>query len=150
MPIAIPSGPMSLTLSTLTHAIRPRNLARVSIEGDKLVVTMGNMERLQTSIGRYEVPLQNVLVVDTGHAQTTFGGSFNTGAGFGVGMGVKMPLLPFGGRISTKDGRMLVAFRNPDKCVTISLKDDAYDKIIIQVDDKDRVADEIRSVTSSR
>lgn len=111
---------------------------------------MGNMERLQTYVGRYEVPLQNVLVVDTGHAQTVFGRSFIAGAGFGVGMGVKMPLLPFGGRISTKDGRMLVAFRNPDKCVTISLKDDAYDKIIVQVDDKHRVADEIRSAISSR
>jgi len=124
-------------------------MARVVIEDDKLVILMGNLERFQTATGRYEVPLQNVLGVDTGRAQTAFAGSLVSGSGFGVGAGFKIPFLPFGGRISTGSGRLLVAFRNPDKCVTISLKDDAYGKIIIQVEYKERTATEIRNATAA-
>jgi hypothetical protein len=125
-------------------------LAKAAIEGDKLVITMGGLERVQTSTRRYEVPLRNVIDVDTGHAQTAFAGSFSTSTGFGFGAGAKMPILPFGGRISTGGERLLVAFRDPDRCITISLRDDAYDKIIIQVDDKERVANEIRSAKSPK
>jgi hypothetical protein len=125
------------------------NMARVVIDGNKLVVQMGILERIQTATSRYEVPMQNVLGVETGRAQTAYAGSFSTGIGLGLGVGVKMPLFPFGGRVSSGNGKMLVAFRNPGQVVTISLKHDAYDKIIVQVDDKERIADEIRKAISS-
>lgn len=105
---------------------------------------MGNLERIQTATSRYEASLRNVLGVDTGHAQTSFVGSFSTGTGIGVGAQVKMPFMPFGGRLSTESGKALVAFRDPNKCVTVSLKDETYDKIIVQVDDKEHTATEIR------
>ena len=123
-------------------------MAQVFIKDGNLIVQMGNLERFQTATARFETPLQHVVGVDTGRGQTIFAGSFVSGAGFGVGTGFKMPLLPFGGRISTRSGKMLIAFRNADKCVTISLKDEPYDKVVVQVDAKDQVAVEIRNAIS--
>jgi len=119
-------------------------VARVVIGGGKLVFLMGTFERLLTATCRYEVPLQNVVGVDTNHAQTLFTGAFTGGGGFGMGTGFKIPMLPFGGRFFTQDGRLLVSFRNPNRCITVSLKEEPYDRIIVQVEDKDHTADEIR------
>jgi hypothetical protein len=124
-------------------------LARVVIDGGKLIVLMGTFESYQTRTRRYEVPLNNVTGVDTGRAPTTFAGSFSSGLGLGFGVGFKAASFgPFGGRYNTKEGRLLVAFRDPEKCITVSLKDEQYDKIIIQVDDKEQAADQIRNVIS--
>jgi hypothetical protein len=53
-----------------------------------------------------------------------------------------------GGRFNTKEGRLLVAFRDPEKCITISLKDEQYDKVIVQVEDKDQTAELINRTIS--
>lgn len=123
-----------------THRL---GVARVLIEGGALIVRMGSLERFQTMTARFEAPLQHVIGVDTGRAKSAFVGSFISGSGFGIGAGVRIPFLPFGGRFSTENGRMLIAFRDPSKCITISLKDESYDKVVVQVDDKDQVAAKI-------
>ena len=42
-----------------------------------------------------------------------------------------------------------IAFRNPDRCKTVSLKDEPYKRVIVQVGDKESVADEIRRAIST-
>jgi hypothetical protein len=124
-------------------------LARVVIDGDKLEVLMGAFESYQTRTRRYEVPLNSVTGVDTGRAPTTFAGPYSSGAGAGFGVEFKATSFgPFGGRYNTKEGRLLVAFRDPEKCITVSLKDEQYDKIIVQVNDKDQTADQITNAVS--
>ena len=124
-------------------------MVRVAIVGDRLLILMGAFESYQSRTHRYEVPLSNVTGVDTGRAPTTFAGSFSSGAGFGFGVGFKPTSVgPLGGRFNTKDGRLLVAFRDPEKCITISLKDEQYDKVIVQVDNKSQAADQIRNAIS--
>lgn len=120
-------------------------MARVVIDHGMLQILMGTVESYQTRTRRFEVPLSSVTGVDTNRAPTTFAGSHSSGAGFGFGVEFKATsFAPFGGRYNTKEGRLLVAFRDPEKCVVISLKDEQYDKVIVQVDDKDEVADQIR------
>lgn len=125
-------------------------MARVLVDGAKLVVIMGNLERILTWKGRFEAPLGSVTGIDTGRAQTSFVGSFVSGGGFGAGAGFKTPFLPFGGRFTTRDGRTLVAFRDPAKCITISLKGTSYDRIVVQVRDKEAAAEAIRGTLNSR
>jgi hypothetical protein len=43
---------------------------------------------------------------------------------------------------------LLVSFRNPNKCITVSLKEEPYDRVIVQVEDEDRTEDEIRRATA--
>lgn len=123
----------------------------MAIDGDKLQILMGTFESYQTRTRRYEIPLSNVTGVDTGRAPRTFAGSFSSGAGFGFGVQFKPTSFgPLGGRYDTKEGRLLVAFRDPEKCITISLKDEQYDKVIIQVNDKNQAADLIRAAISKQ
>lgn len=124
-------------------------MARVFVERAKLVVIMGSLERIQTWTGRFEAPIENVTGVDTDRGQTSFVGSLVSGAGIGVGAVFKVPFLPFGGRFKTGDGKMLVAFRDPAKCITISLKGEPYDRIVVQVRDKEAAAKAITSALSS-
>ena len=124
-------------------------MARIAIDGDQLLILMGTLESYQTRTRRYAVPLGNVTGVDTGRAPTAFVGSYSSGAGFGFGVEFKATsFIPFGGRYSTKEGRLLVAFRDPEKCITVSLKDEQYEKVIVQVEDKVQTADQIRSAIS--
>lgn len=125
-------------------------MAQVSVEGAKLVVIMGRLERILTWTGRFEAPMDCVAGVDTGRAQTSFMGSFVSGVGSGVGAGFKVPFLPFGGRLTTGDGRTLVAFRDPGKCITISLKGAPYEKVVVQVRDKEAAAEAVRGALDSR
>jgi hypothetical protein len=140
---------IDFTLISARASAGAQIMARVVVDDGKLVFLMGSLERLLTATGRYEVPIQNVVGVDTNHAQTFFSGAFTSGGGFGMGTGFKIPVLPFGGRFFTQDGRLLVAFRNPNKCITVSLKEEPYDRIIVQVEDKNRTADEIRRAAAS-
>lgn len=138
----------SATLSDLMRQISP--LARVVIEDGKLRVLMGTVESYQTRTRRFEVPLRSVTGIDTDRAPTTLAGSHSSGAGFGFGVEFKATsFAPLGGRYNTKEGKLLVAFRDPEKCVAISLKDEQYDKVIVQVDDKDKVADQVRGAIQS-
>lgn len=125
-------------------------MARVLVDGDKLQILMGTVESYQTRTRRYEVPLSSIIGVNTDRAPTTFAGSFSTGGGFGFGVAYKPGSFgPIGGRFSTKEGKLLVAFRDPEKCISVSLKDQQYDRVIVQVNDKDQVAEQVRKAISS-
>ena len=106
---------------------------------------MGLSERTVTMMEKLEIPLHNILDVNTEHAQANFVGGFASGGRIGFGFGFKIPVLPYGGRLSTPSGKFLVAFRDPNKCITISLRGEDFDKIVVQVDDKEVTANVLRA-----
>jgi hypothetical protein len=119
-------------------------LATFQVEDDKAVFVMGPGERTITMMGKFEIPLKSIVEVSTESAQTQFVGAFASGGRVGFGFGFKIPVLPYGGRFSTPSGKSLVAFRDPNKCITVSLRGEDFDRVVLQVDDKEKAASILR------
>ncbi len=64
--------------------------------------------------------------------------------------GVGIPGVIKEGRYIVNGKKVFFAMRHPDKCVTVEFKNEEYDVIVIEVDDKEKVAEEIRSYIQRR
>jgi len=55
------------------------------------------------------------------------------------------PFSALGSRTETPEGRFLVAMHDAEKCVMVRLKDEAYDGLILEVADKQKVAESLQN-----
>ncbi|MDE1842872.1 MAG: hypothetical protein KGH95_04395 [Thaumarchaeota archaeon] len=63
--------------------------------------------------------------------------------------GTSLPGVIKDGMFLSSDGLLFFEMHNPDKCITVSLKNEKYKKIIFEVDDKESVAKTIRDAMSN-
>lgn len=63
--------------------------------------------------------------------------------------GTSLPGIVKDGMFLSSDGLLFFEMHNPDKCITISLKNEKYKKIIFEVDDKESAAKTIRDALSN-
>jgi hypothetical protein len=63
--------------------------------------------------------------------------------------GTRLPGIIKDGLYLSKDGLLFFEMHDPDKCITVSLKNDKYKKIIFEVQDKESTAKTIRDAMSN-
>lgn len=115
----------------------------VTIEGDKLVFELHGADELMAMKRRIEVPLEHVLSVSTERVP------WNPFRDLRVG-GTGVPGVVKDGRYVTDDGYVFFEEHDPDKCVTVSLDDERYRKVVFQVENKEAVAALISTAIESR
>ena len=63
--------------------------------------------------------------------------------------GTSLPGIIKDGMFLSKDGLLFFEMHDPEKCITVSLKNDKYKKIIFEVQDKESAANAVRDAISN-
>lgn len=103
---------------------------KMYVEGDKLVVEFEGLEELAAFKRRLEFSLNNIVSVST-EPHKWIEGIRVAGTG--------LPGVIKEGRYEVNGKRVFFAMRNPDRCVTVDFKNEPYDEIVIEVEDKEEV-----------
>ena len=113
----------------------------VRIDGHDLIFELHGIDRILAIKRTIVVPLKHVISVSTEKV------NWDTFKELRI-EGTSIPRVIKDGRFLASDGTMFFEMHNPDKCITVSLADEAYKKIIFEVNDKESVAKMITEVIS--
>ncbi len=115
----------------------------IRIEGDNLVFELHGMDEFLAVKRSITVPLDHVLSALTEKVSWgPWSEIRSSGAAF--------PGVIKDGTYLTRDGTMFFEMHHPDKCVTVTLDDEKYKKIVFEVEDKESTALEINRAIGSR
>lgn len=76
-------------------------MGRVEISDQKVVFNLEGFQGLMTWTRKLEVPVEQIIDVSSERPPTRFFGTFAGDTQVGCGLFLKIPLLPFGGRLYT-------------------------------------------------
>ncbi len=107
---------------------------KLFVEGKKLIVDFEGLEEVAALKKRLEFKLDNIVSVSTDTKKWL--------EGIRVG-GTGLPGVIKEGRYLLKDGTAFFAMRHPDKCVTVEFKNEPYKYLVVEVDDKNKIAEEL-------
>ena len=111
--------------------------ADVRIEGPELVFEIHGVDEVLAIKRVLRFPLAHVASVSTARVPWH---PFEQRRG-----GAALPGVVKDGRFIGGVGREFYVMHDPDSCVTVELRDEAYARVIFEVEDKEAVALEIRS-----
>ena len=112
---------------------------KISIVNDRLVVEFDGLEAFEAIKKRLEFNLKNVVSVSTETRRWI--------EGWRVG-GTGLPGVIKEGRYLLNGKKAFFAMRDPDKCVTIEFTDEPYTYLVVQVDNKEKIAEEISKISN--
>jgi len=113
----------------------------VRVDGDNLVFEFHGADRIFTFRHLITVPISHVVDVSTDRVSWISGMRV-----FGAGI----PGVIKDGEYIDKDGSAFYEVHDPDKCVTITLKDDKHKRFVVQVEDKESAALTIRDAIAAQ
>jgi hypothetical protein len=113
-------------------------MAEVSIENGELVIGIPGWDRVFALKSELRVPLSHIknVSLDPEEAHSWW---------HGLRVGVNLPGVIVAGTFYTRDGRIFYDVHDPNMTVAFELEHDSYKKVIVQVDDPAKVADQIRA-----
>jgi hypothetical protein len=114
----------------------------VRIEGENLVLELHGVDRILAFKRSMTIPLKHIVSVSPEKADWKPFQQVKA-------LGTDVPGLVKDGRYVTPEGYAFFEMHNPDECITITLNDEEYKRIIFQVKDKESAATLIREVISS-
>ncbi len=114
----------------------------IRIENKNLVFEMHGIDIILAIRKSITIPLEHVLSVSTDRI------SWKPFEQIKVA-GTSLPGVIKDGMFLSNDGLLFFEMHNPDKCITVSLKNEKYKKIIFEVDDKESIAKTIRDALSN-
>ncbi len=113
----------------------------VKVDGDNLVFEFHGVDRIFTFRHSITVPIRDVVDVSTDRVPWITGIR---------ALGTGLPGVIKDGEYLDKDGSAFYEVHDPDKCVTVTLKDDNHKRIVIQVEDKESTALEIKNALAGQ
>ena len=115
----------------------------VTIEGKgQVVFELHGVNKYLAGKKRLAVPLEHIKSVSTENA--------DWGPVSHPRKGSQIPNVLKDGSFPTSDGLTFFEMHHPDKCVTVTLEDEQYQKIIFEVDDKEATAELIKAAIGER
>lgn len=110
----------------------------VRIEGNNLVFELDRKDSIIALKKKLTVPLNHVSSVSSDTAPWVNYKEVRIG-GAGIPGTVKV------GRYTSKEGKILYDMHDPDKCITVMLKDEKYVKVVFEVENKDEICSRIQN-----
>src|SRR5690242_5608980 len=101
----------------------------VNIDGDNLIFELHGIDKILAIKRTIVVPLKHVISVSTDKV------NWNPFKQLKIG-GTSIPGILKDGTYLASDGAVFFEMHNPDKCITVSLADETYKKIVFEVEDK--------------
>ena len=114
----------------------------IRIDNSDLVFELHGIDKILSIKRTIKIPLKHVTSVSTEHV--TLKPKFQMRL-----IGTHLPKIIKDGRFLTSDGMMFFEMHNPDKCITVSLNDEKYKKIVFEVNNKEVAAKEINEAIKS-
>jgi len=114
----------------------------VTIEGDQVVFELHGTDKFLAMKKRLAVPIEHIKSVSTENV--------NWGPYSHPRTGSQIPGKVKDGSFRTSDGLIFFEMHQPDKCVTVTLEEEKYQKIIFEVDDKEATAELIKAAIGQR
>jgi hypothetical protein len=103
--------------------------------GRHVVITLDTKEKLMALERTISIPKENIVSVSTERAKPSW---------LSIKMGTHVPRWFMAGTFWTRKGKAFYYVRDFTKCVTLNLQDHEYSKVVIEVDDKEAVARELK------
>ncbi|MDE1769454.1 MAG: hypothetical protein KGI28_02730 [Thaumarchaeota archaeon] len=115
----------------------------IKIEGKNLIFEIHGIDVILAIRKSITIPLEHVVSVSTDKV------SWEPFQQLKVA-GTSLPGVIKDGMFLSTDGLLFFEMHNTDKCITLSLNNEKYKKIIFEVEDKEFVAKTIRSALSRK
>jgi len=113
-------------------------LVKVNINEERVLVEIEGTQRFLALKNQIKIPISKIESVSTENVDPPW---------IAGRLGTHMPPWFWAGTFWTLERKKRFYYvRNKDKCVTLNLKDQDYDQVIIEVDDKESIANEIKKV----
>ncbi len=110
-----------------------RMSGKVIMDKDRLVFELHGIDRILAVKRTISVPLKHVVSVSTERVDWNLFKHLRVA-------GTAIPGVVKDGRFLTSEGLVFFEMHDPDKCITVSLSDEVYKKIVFEVEDKDSAA----------
>lgn len=115
----------------------------VKIEGKNIVFEIHGVDIILSFKRSITIPLEHIVSVSTDKV------SWNPFQQLKLA-GTALPGIIKDGLYLSTDGLLFFEMHHTDKCITVSLNNETYKKIIFEVDDKESVAKTIRDAISGQ
>jgi hypothetical protein len=109
-------------------------MVRIAV-GKQVVITLDTKEKLMALKRTISIPKENIVSVSTERAKPSW---------LSIKMRTHIPRGFMAGTFWTRKGKAFYYVRDFAKCVTLNLQDHEYSKVVIEVDDKEAVARELK------
>ncbi len=109
-------------------------MVKVSISHGQVVVELKGTKKFLALKGTIKIPLKSIKSVSLRPPKWSF---------LGVRAGTYFPGVVMAGTLWTRSSKEFYYVRDPKKCVTLTLHDHEYSKVVFQVDDHEKVASQI-------
>ena len=109
-------------------------MVRVAV-GKQVVITLDSKEKFLALKRTVSIPKENIVSVSTEKAKPSW---------LSIKMGTHVPKGFMAGTFWTRKGKAFYYVKDFTKCVTLNLKDHEYSKVVVEVDDKQAVARELK------
>lgn len=106
---------------------------------DEVNITLDAGEKFLALKRKISIPVANITSVSTERAKPSW---------LSVKVGTHIPRGFMAGTFWTRGGKTFYYVRDFSKCITINLKGHEYSKVVIEVDDKEAVAAELRKAVA--
>jgi len=120
----------------------PEMTGTVRIQGEEVVLQLHGADEILAFKRSFTIPLKDVLSVSTDKVSWVNLGQLRL-------VGTSIPGVVKDGRFASSDGWIFYEMHDPDKCITLELKDEAYKRIVFQVEDKEAAAKTINDAIAS-
>jgi len=84
-----------------------------------------------------QIPLKNIDIISTETVKPLW---------LAGRLGTHMPPIFWAGTFWTREGKTFYYVRDRSKCITLKLRDHEYSKVVMEVDDKENVANNLRKL----
>jgi hypothetical protein len=115
----------------------------VTIIGDKVVFELHGMDKILAIKRSITVPLRHIKAVSTEQVDWKPFKHLKVA-------GSSIPGVVKDGRYLTSDGLMFFEMHHTNKCITVTLDNETYRKIIFEVDDKESIAEMINDAIAKQ
>ena len=115
-------------------------VGEIRVEGNSIIFQLRGIDKVLALKSQLKIPIEHIVDVSIERADWNIFNQLRLGGSAFPGK------LKEGRYLSRKEGWLFYEMKDPDSCVTVSLKDERYKKIIFEVKNKEESANLIRQV----
>ena len=112
-------------------------MVKVSVGDDAITLSLEGTRKFLALKGNITIPLENIVKISTEQVKPLWLPRMRLGA--------HVPGVFMAGTFWVKQGKTFYFVRDFSRCITLHLRSHEYSRVIIQVDDKESVAQKLRN-----
>ncbi|MCY0880532.1 MAG: hypothetical protein OWS74_00910 [Firmicutes bacterium] len=101
--------------------------AEIRLEANNLEIHLHMMDEILSLHGKFTIPYAHITSVSADPVPEEWWRGFHV-------IGTRLPFLETAGTFHTKEGKIFYDFHNSKHCLTFDVKDEAYVRIIVEVE----------------